>query len=99
MCVHLPVYVCICSKGQEQNPNDLLQLLNKCIGKVMERQEKTRVKAVGITNQRETTIVWDKTTGKPLHNAICEEGLGNTYVHYMHTLFLLLQCGMIIVLK
>jgi glycerol kinase len=26
--------------------------------------------AVGITNQRETTIVWDKTTGKPVYNAI-----------------------------
>ena len=26
--------------------------------------------AVGITNQRETTILWDKTTGKPIHNAI-----------------------------
>ncbi|MCA9948890.1 MAG: glycerol kinase GlpK [Anaerolineales bacterium] len=26
--------------------------------------------AVGITNQRETTVVWDKTTGKPLYNAI-----------------------------
>lgn len=25
---------------------------------------------IGITNQRETTVVWDKTTGKPLHNAI-----------------------------
>ncbi|KAJ8958572.1 hypothetical protein NQ317_014495 [Molorchus minor] len=25
---------------------------------------------LGITNQRETTIVWDKTTGEPLHNAI-----------------------------
>lgn len=28
------------------------------------------IKAVGITNQRETTIVWDKSTGEPLHNAI-----------------------------
>jgi len=28
------------------------------------------VAAVGITNQRETTIVWDKTTGKPVYNAI-----------------------------
>ena len=28
------------------------------------------VAAIGITNQRETTIVWDKTTGKPLFNAI-----------------------------
>ncbi len=26
--------------------------------------------AVGITNQRETTVVWDKATGKPIHNAI-----------------------------
>lgn len=26
--------------------------------------------AVGVTNQRETTIVWDRNTGKPLHNAI-----------------------------
>ncbi|MSP28951.1 MAG: glycerol kinase [Acetobacteraceae bacterium] len=26
--------------------------------------------AVGITNQRETTILWDRTTGQPLHNAI-----------------------------
>lgn len=29
-----------------------------------------RVKAVGITNQRETTLAWDATTGQPLHNAI-----------------------------
>ena len=28
------------------------------------------VAAVGITNQRETTIVWDRTTGQPIHNAI-----------------------------
>jgi len=28
------------------------------------------VSAIGITNQRETTIVWDKTTGKPVYNAI-----------------------------
>ncbi len=28
------------------------------------------VAAVGITNQRETTIVWDKATGRPIHNAI-----------------------------
>src|SRR5690554_4736439 len=26
--------------------------------------------AVGITNQRETTLVWDKTTGEPVYNAI-----------------------------
>ena len=29
-----------------------------------------RLAAVGITNQRETTVVWDAATGKPIHNAI-----------------------------
>ncbi len=28
------------------------------------------IKAIGVTNQRETTIVWDKNTGKPVYNAI-----------------------------
>lgn len=28
------------------------------------------VKAIGITNQRETTVLWDKNTGEPVHNAI-----------------------------
>ena len=30
----------------------------------------TNIKAIGITNQRETTIVWDRTTGEPVYNAI-----------------------------
>ncbi len=28
------------------------------------------IRAIGITNQRETTIIWDKKSGKPIHNAI-----------------------------
>ena len=28
------------------------------------------VAGIGITNQRETTIIWDRATGKPIHNAI-----------------------------
>jgi len=28
------------------------------------------LKAIGITNQRETTVMWSKSTGLPLHNAI-----------------------------
>ena len=28
------------------------------------------IAAIGITNQRETTILWDKETGRPIHNAI-----------------------------
>src|SRR3954468_3430850 len=34
------------------------------------RLSATDIAAVGITNQRETTIVWDRTTGEPVHNAI-----------------------------
>lgn len=30
----------------------------------------SEIAAIGITNQRETTLIWDKTTGKPIHNAI-----------------------------
>lgn len=30
----------------------------------------THIKAIGITNQRETTIVWDRNTGEPIYNAI-----------------------------
>jgi glycerol kinase len=34
------------------------------------RVETREVAAIGITNQRETAIVWDRATGKPIHNAI-----------------------------
>jgi len=30
----------------------------------------SQIAGIGITNQRETTVIWDKTTGKPIHNAI-----------------------------
>ena len=32
--------------------------------------EASAIAAIGITNQRETTVVWDKESGKPIHNAI-----------------------------
>lgn len=32
--------------------------------------EPSRLSAIGITNQRETTLIWDRKTGKPLHNAL-----------------------------
>ena len=30
----------------------------------------SNVKAIGITNQRETTVAWNRKTGEPLHNAL-----------------------------
>ena len=40
----------------------------EAISKIQASQEE--IAAIGITNQRETTIVWDKVTGKPVYNAI-----------------------------
>src|SRR5689334_8769688 len=34
------------------------------------RVDPTDIAAIGITNQRETTVLWDRATGKPIHNAI-----------------------------
>jgi glycerol kinase len=34
------------------------------------RVKATDVKSIGITNQRETTVVWERASGKPIHNAI-----------------------------
>lgn len=37
---------------------------------ILDSIDKTDISGIGITNQRETTVVWDKTTGKPIYNAI-----------------------------
>lgn len=39
------------------------------------------IKAVGITNQRETTVVWDKRTGEPLANAVGELKMLGVHMH------------------
>ena len=56
----------------EHDPNEILFSEMQAILAVL-RQEKVNPKdiaGIGITNQRETTIVWDKETGKPVYNAI-----------------------------
>jgi len=40
------------------------------IGEAISHIDINQLSAIGITNQRETTVVWNKTTGKPLYNAI-----------------------------
>lgn len=46
--------------------------VREAVGQCMSRAEVNRhsIAAVGITNQRETAVVWDKTTGEPVYNAI-----------------------------
>ena len=45
-----------------------LEVARKAIEKLSISAED--IAAIGITNQRETTILWDKRNGKPVHNAI-----------------------------
>ena len=52
----------------------LIESVKECMDAVMKRQGECTVKAVGITNERETTVVWNSTNGEPLCNAISEEG-------------------------
>lgn len=56
----------------EHDPNEIwLSILAVIAGVFQSHQlQPSQIKAIGITNQRETTIVWDKTTGIPVHNAI-----------------------------
>ncbi|MDD6255019.1 MAG: glycerol kinase GlpK [Eubacteriales bacterium] len=56
----------------EHNPFDILQSQLIALREAVEkcRSAGGRIAAVGIANQRETTIVWDRKTGQPVYNAI-----------------------------
>ncbi|QKS14376.1 glycerol kinase GlpK [Curtobacterium sp. Csp1] len=56
----------------EHDPAEIWDNTREVIGQALSRADITRhdVAAVGITNQRETAVVWDKTTGKAVYNAI-----------------------------
>ncbi|KAK3941590.1 FGGY family of carbohydrate kinase [Diplogelasinospora grovesii] len=63
------------SGWHEHDPMELLSSVEECIEKAMQKFEelgysKSNIRSIGITNQRETTIVWDSTTGEPLYNAV-----------------------------
>ena len=47
----------------------------------------SRVAAIGITNQRETTVIWRRDTGRPIHNAIVWQDR-RTAAHCARSLFL-----------
>ena len=56
----------------EHNADEILSTTINTVKNAIQNAalESTDIKAIGITNQRETTILWDKKTGKPIHNAI-----------------------------
>ena len=56
----------------EHDPEEIwMSTLESCHSALKESKiDPSQIRAVGITNQRETTVVWDKDTGKPIYNAI-----------------------------
>ena len=56
----------------EHDPMVILETQFRALAEAFEKSElsPTDIAGIGITNQRETTIVWDKNTGKPVYNAI-----------------------------
>ncbi|NHO33066.1 glycerol kinase GlpK [Acetobacter fallax] len=55
----------------EHDPEDIWRDAKTTAQEAVERSGGVdRIAAVGITNQRETIVVWDRATGKPIHNAI-----------------------------
>src|ERR1043165_2428967 len=56
----------------EHDANEIWQTQFETAQAVLEKAGMTAadITAIGITNQRETTVVWDRKTGEPIHNAI-----------------------------
>jgi len=56
----------------EHDANEIWTSILACIAEVLRKADvnPNQVAGIGITNQRETTVVWDKTTNKPIYHAI-----------------------------
>ena len=56
----------------EHNPEEIWESVLSTLGSLVKRNSLVSkdIASIGITNQRETTIVWDKKDGKPIYNAI-----------------------------
>lgn len=56
----------------EHNPQDIWRSQLATARSVLSKTgiDPSEIKAIGITNQRETTVVWDRRTGEPIYNAI-----------------------------
>ncbi len=79
----------------EHDPFDILETQKQAASDVLKREnvQPGDVAAVGVTNQRETTIVWDRATGQPVYNAIvwqcrrtaplCEELIAEGWSEYV----------------
>ncbi|REJ10320.1 glycerol kinase GlpK [Halobacillus trueperi] len=56
----------------EHDANEIWTSVLACIADVLRKSDvnANQIAGIGITNQRETAVVWDKNTGKPIHKAV-----------------------------
>lgn len=67
--------ICLNEGWVEQDPEDILVKVKETIAVTCDKLKAMNISpssivSLGVTNQRESTVVWDKYTGKPLYNAI-----------------------------
>src|ERR671919_696417 len=56
--------------GEDPAPRHIWDATTATLAELVARLDGETVAAVGITNQRETVVAWDRRTGAPLHNAL-----------------------------
>jgi glycerol kinase len=54
----------------EHDPDDIWRAVQETLAEVVAALDRETVAAIGITDQRETVVVWDRATGRPRHRAI-----------------------------
>lgn len=54
----------------EHDPIEIWQVTQNLLNRTFTKYSAEKIDSIGITNQRETTVVWDKNSGKPIYNAI-----------------------------
>ncbi len=61
-----------CPGWVEHDPGIIIKISDNSVKALLEKThiDPYKIAAIGITNQRETTILWDRKTGKPVYNAI-----------------------------
>ena len=66
----------------DHDASEIWQSVRNCVGQALSQAGITldQVSAVGITNQRETTVVWDRMTGEPLAPAMVWQSQSVPYV-------------------
>ena len=66
----------------EHDPEELFQSVLETIENLLDEFEVApeNIRSIGITNQRETTLIWDRRTGKPIYNAIGWQCRRSTYI-------------------